>query len=188
MLDFVNHHQEKKSILINKVVKAVEMSDVNVAITQSENGIVLYPKGEKILDEELVNKTLSFLPKDSNEHFEKSLKFYRNKDFKDSAERLRQSIEEFLRYKLENKESFEKNIKILGEKLKNNETQNEIKNIIFKTFDYLSKCFNKHSKHGNNIDELENEFLIYQTGLLLRYINKSVSKEADKVIVKQKKN
>ena len=87
-------------------------------------------------------------------------------------ERLRQSIEEFLKYKLKNKERLEQNIKILKKKLKNKKAQSEIITSISTTFYCLSKCFNEHSKHGNNIDELENEFLIYQTGLLLRYVNK----------------
>ena len=40
---------------------------------------------------------------------------------------------------------------------------------------FKQRILNKHSKHGDNVNEVENEFLIYQTGLLLRYINKTVS-------------
>ena len=156
---------------IQAIKEAIEISDINVAIGQSKNDIILYPKGEEKLDEELVSKTLSFLNKESNKHFEKALKFYQNKDLKDSAERLRSSLEEFLRYKLENQKGLKQNIQVLQGKLKEHESQPQIRNIIFKTFDYLDKFFNEHSKHGDNIGKAENEFLIYQTGLLMRYIN-----------------
>ena len=58
-----------RSEIIENVKEAVEISDVNIAIEQSKNGIILYPKGEEKLDEELVNKTLSFLNENSNKHF-----------------------------------------------------------------------------------------------------------------------
>ena len=161
--------------IVEAVKQAVEISDVNVAVGQSKDRIIVYPEGEKKLDNELVNKTLSFLDQESNKHFEEALKFYQKKQHKESAERLRQSVEEFLRHKLQNTKGLPKNIEILQKTLKNN-SQSEIRNIIFQVFNGLDKYFNEHSKHGDNVKEVENEFLIYQTGLLLRYINKTVPK------------
>ena len=63
----------------------------------------------------------------------------------------------------------------MQKELKQRDNQPEIRNIIFQTFNYLDEYFNKNSKHGNNVKEPENEFLIYQTGLLMRYINKIIS-------------
>ncbi len=157
--------------IVEAVKQAVEMSDVNVVFRESKGRIVLYPEGEKKLDDELVNKTLLFLDPESNKHFENALKFYQSKKHKESAERLRQSVEEFLRHKLKNTKDLPKNIKALQQTLKNN-SQPEIRNIIFQVFNGLDKYFNEHSKHGDNVNEAENEFLVYQTGLLLRYINK----------------
>ena len=158
---------------IEQVKKAIEESYINVAIIQNTQGnIILYPKGEKKLDDELVNKTLSFLNTESNKHFEDALKLYQSKNFVKSAESLRRSLEEFLRYKLENEKGLEKNIELLQKQLKVNNTTSEARNIIFQTFKYLDKYFNEHSKHKDgNISEDENEFLIYQTGVLMRYIN-----------------
>ena len=168
-------NQEQKSLIIEKVKEAFYLSDVNMAIGENSNrGIILYPKREKNLDEELVNKTLSFLNKESNKHFEEALKSYQSKKSVKSAESLRRSLEEFLRCKLENKIGLKENINTLQKKLKeSNNSQSEIRNIIFQIFNYLDKYFNEHSKHGDgNINEVENEFLIYQTGLLMRYIDK----------------
>ena len=165
----------QKLSIIEQVKQAVEMSDLNVAVGESKGRIILYPKGEQKLDDELVNKTLLFLDLKSNKHFENGLKFYQNKKYKESAERLRQSVEEFLRHKLKNKKGLPENIKALQQTLKDN-SQPEIRNIIFQVFTGLDKYFNEHSKHGDNVNEVENEFLIYQTGLLLRYINKTAPK------------
>ena len=173
-LEFENDFQgEIKSTVINKVKEIIENSDVNVSIGQNKNGqFILYPKGEKKLDEELVNKTFLFLNDKSNKHFEEALKFYQNKYYVMSAENLRRSLEEFLRYKLNNQKGLDKNITILQNKLKQENNQPEIRNIIFHTFNSLDKYFNEYSKHGYNVKEPENEFLIYQAGLLMRYIDK----------------
>lgn len=158
---------------IQSIKEAIEMSDVTVTMRENPNGhIILYPKGEEKLDEELVNKTLSFLNDKSNEHFEEALKFYQSKKPVKSAESLRRSLEEFLRYKLENKTGLSENIKNLQRNLKENNSPSETRNVIFTFFNHLDKHFNEHSKHGDNVNEPENEFLIYQTGLLMRYINK----------------
>ena len=161
---------------IENIEEVIEISDVNVAMGKKPNGqIILYPEGVKELDKELVNKTLLFLNDKSSNHFEEALKFYQNKNYVKSAESLRRSLEEFLRYKLNNQKGLDKNIKTLQKELKQENTPPEIRNIILKTFDCLDKYFNEHSKHGDgHIKEPENEFLIYQTGLLSRYINKII--------------
>jgi len=51
-----------------------------------------------------------------------------------------------------------------------------IRNIIFQIFKLLDRYFNENSKHQDGaINEAENEYLIYQTGLLLRYVDKVVN-------------
>ena len=193
-----------------KIIKAIEISDVNVAVAENtEENIILYPKGEKKLDEELVDQVLSFLNAKSNKHFEEALKFYQDKKPIKSAESLRRALEEFLRYKLQNEkglaqnitelsnnqksdqtkagqkdnssfnnndpqgDKLDKNLQSIQQRLKAQGVSPEIRNIITQTFSYMDKYFNEHSKHKDgNINEAENEFLIYQTGLLMRYIYK----------------
>ena len=171
-LDFVENHK----FFIDLVKDAIQISDVNVTMTLGRNGrMIFYPEGEKKLDEELVNKTLSFLNEKSNHHFEEALRLCQKSKRRQSAEELRRSLEEFLRHKLKNTKGLKENIKKLRENLKEAGSPPEIGNIshkIFEIFGCLDKYFNEHSKHKNrNIPDPENEFLIYQTGLLLRYIN-----------------
>lgn len=164
-----------KNILFDEVANAVNISDVNLAITALDDEIILYPKGEKKLDEELVDYVLSFLNEESGKHFIQSLQFYQSKDYIKSAESLRRSIEEFLKSKLKNSKGLQANIIELQGQLKKDGRDVQIRNIISQVFIYLDKYFNDNSKHNDgNINESENEFLIYQIGLLMRYINQNI--------------
>lgn len=46
-----------------------------------------------------------------------------------------------------------------------------MRNIIFQNFNFIDKYFNENSKHNDgDLQNFDNEFVIYQTGLLMRYI------------------
>lgn len=164
-----------KDILFRDIVNAVELSDVNVSVTASDGEVILYPKGEKKLDEELVNSPLSFLNNESAEHFVQALQFYQSKKYIKSAESLRRSLEEFLRHKLKNSKGLDANIADLQKQLKSDKRDPQVRNILFQVFNYLDQYFNENSKHNDgDINDSENEYLIYQTGLLMRYINRNI--------------
>lgn len=164
-----------KEILLGKMIEAVNYSSVDVSVVVKSNEILFYPKGEEILDQKLVNLPLSFLSKESGEHFVQALQFYQDKKHVKSAESLRRSLEEFLRFKMKNQKGLKANIDDLSKKLKNDRKDSQVKNIITQTFGILDQYFNENSKHNDgDIDDSENEFLIYQSGVLMGYINKNV--------------
>lgn len=176
---YMNEITHSKDILYRKLVDAIKFSKVNIAITKKDKEIILFPRGEEKLDQKLVEEVLSFLNDKSSKHFVDALNFYEKgikKDRVKSAESLRRSLEEFLRFKLKNQKGLDKNIKELQKRLKADGRDPSIRGIIFQTFSYLDTYFNENSKHKNgNINEEENEFLIYQTGLLMRYIEKGLA-------------
>lgn len=164
-----------KSIILKKIIEAINLSDINVSIAVLKEEIILYPKGEKVLDKELVELPLSFLDEKSAEHFTQGLQFYQNRKFIKSAESLRRSIEEFLKFKLNNKKGLQSNIIELQKILKTKDLNVQIRNIISQVFTLMDQYFNENSKHNDgDINEKENEFLIYQIGLLMRYINHNI--------------
>ena len=164
-----------KNILFREVSDAVDLSDVNISITATDGDVILYPKGEKLLDDELVNSPLSFLNKESADHFVQALQFYQAKKHIKSAESLRRSLEEFLRHELKNTKGLNANIPELQTKLKADGRDAQVRNIIGSIFNYLDQYFNENSKHNDgDINDSENEFLIYQVGLLMRYVNKNI--------------
>ena len=128
-----------------------------------------------MLDEELVVKPLSYLEGQSNTLLIDGLKFYQQKKYIEACEKFRRSLEEFLRYKLENDKGLERNIKEIGSLLKAQEAPNEIRNTIQKDFDYLDKFFNEHTKHGSaDLGDEEVEWVLYQMGTLTRYIERKI--------------
>jgi len=175
VMGYSHNYTYSRNILFREVSKAIDLSDINVSITATDGEVILYPKGEKALDEELVDLPLSFLNKESAEHFIQALQFYQAKKHIKSAESLRRSLEEFLKYKLKNSKGLNANIAELQTKLKSDGRDSQIRNIVSSIFNYTDQYFNKNSKHNDgNINDLENEFLIYQVGLLMRYIDKNI--------------
>lgn len=157
----------------NLIKEAIDYSNVNVSIIKKGEDVILFPRGEKLLDERLVDEVITFLNSESSKHFIEALKFYQKTNHIKSAESLRRALEEYLRFKLNNAKGLDANISELQTKLKTDGRDPMIRNIIFQTFNYLDKYFNENSKHNDGeIDEAENEYLIYQVGLLLRFIHK----------------
>jgi len=185
LLPFYNRTEDYKGKRINtrnayylKLEEAINLSAINLSINIKNDEIILYPRGEKVLDNLLVNESLSFLNPESENHFIDSLKFYQKRSTKDSiksAESVRRAIEEFLRFKMANKKGLKENINELLKKLKEDKRDAFIRNVIFSTFSSLDSYFNDNSKHEDgDINEQENEYLIYQAGLLMRYINQTI--------------
>lgn len=152
-----------------------DLQPVEVDFKNSERwGILIVKSGERYLDENLVNKTLSFLEGKSHDHFEDALREYdegKEKSYIKSCEQLRRTIEEFLREKLKNGKNLSNNIQELQTILKT-KTDPQIRNILFSIISYLNNYFDANSKHQDGkITKSENEFLIYQVALLLRFTN-----------------
>jgi hypothetical protein len=173
------HVDDSKILFFNVISHSIDLSNVNLAITKKEDEVILYPSGEKFLDNNLVEEILKFLNPESQKHFIEALAFYEKREAADSvksSESVRRTIEEFLRFKLKNQKGLDANIKELQSRLKQDGIESTIRNIIFQVFSYLDQYFNENSKHNDgDINEAENEFLIYQAGVLMRYIHKAIS-------------
>ncbi len=169
-----------KEILYDKVEEAISFSKVNVRITKTENDIILYPSGEKILDKELVNKTLTFLDDKPESHFIDALKSFGQNSPRSrikSIDSLRRCLEEFFRLLLNNNKGLTVNIKEISNILKMKKANNDIRNHIVNTITYLDNpIFNNNSKHRDgDISESENELMIYQVALVMRYLDRAIN-------------
>lgn len=164
-----------KNILYRKVKEALKYSSVNLSVAVSDDEVIFYPKGEEELDVALVNFPLSFLKGSAGEHFVHALKLYEENKYVKSAESIRRALEEYLRLKLQNSKGLDANINEMQKILKSDSADSQVRNVISVTFRHLDQYFNENSKHNDgDIGEVENEFLIYQAGLLMRYIEKTI--------------
>ena len=174
---FLKGNQHFQSFF-KKLKLAIDLSNINLSVLEKDQDVVLFPSGEKTLDIKLVDEVFSFLNPECQKHFIDALKSYEKgtpADSIKSAESVRRSLEEFLRFKLKNQKGLDANITQIQTQLKNDSRDPAVRNMIFQVFSYLDKYFNENSKHmDGDIDEAENEFLIYQAGVLMRYIHKSI--------------
>lgn len=158
---------------LNDLDYVLSMSSVSISLHRTaDNGMFFAPSGEVFLDRELVDQPLEFLNPEALAHFIDALKYFQAKKGIESAEKLRRCTEEFLKARLDNGQVLKNNIETLGKRLKATGTDAQIRNVIFGVLNLLDLYFNENSKHEDgDISLEENEFLIYQIGVLLRYID-----------------
>ena len=160
-----------KSKYLQELTDAIDLSGVNLAFADDGEDVIFYPKGDAKLDEKLVNEVFNLLPQGSQIHLTDALKFYSNKKFTKCAGSLRRSVEELIKNVLNNDKGLKSNIDELQRQLKNDRADPNFRNILYQSLNYLDTYFNDNEKHRDgDIDEVECEALIYQSGLLMRYI------------------
>jgi len=138
-----------------------------------EDNIIFYPKGAKLLDEKSVNDVLDWLisyPK-VQKSLKSALEKYQNKIYqRNLIDDLRVSLELLFKEILNNNKNLENQEKNLSEYLEKKNVPKELKNMFWKLIDYYTKYQNNYAKHGDKVDSLEIEFMIYLTGTFIRFL------------------
>lgn len=167
-----------EDMLYEEVREAIELSNIDLAISKKGKDVILHPRGEKTLDHELIDRPLGFLRGSAEGHFKEALRLQQKgspKDLVQSADQLRRAVEEYLRLKLRNSAGLKENLKSLERILKEGKADSLIRNLVHQTLGLLDTYFNENTKHNDgDIDRPEIEFLVYQTGCLLRYISQVI--------------
>ncbi|UMQ40602.1 hypothetical protein MKS83_14485 [Chryseobacterium sp. Y16C] len=162
-----------KDVLYKDLLDIISLTGVQIAIKKAKKDIIVYPKGAKILDEKLVNDALDWLvqyPK-IYEKYKLALSYVdvQGKE-RIVLDNLRFAFELLLKEKLGNRKSLENQKEELGKFLKFQIQSTEISNLFWKVYDFYLKYQNENVKHSENINKNEVEFMLYQTGILLRFI------------------
>jgi hypothetical protein len=150
---------------------------IQIRISKTNRGFIVYPAGAKLLDEGLVNDNLAWLQDypESIKAFEQALYIYLNGDkpkYRNLIDNLRVAIEQLLRKVLLNKKSLENQSKELEVWLDKHGVQKQIRNLfgqfLFGSYAILQ---NDVAKHGDVVLLAEEvEYLIYLTGTFMRLI------------------
>jgi len=174
---------------IEKIKEIINKSNINVSCIIVPDGnswkIELHPRGDSVLDKALVDDLCENLgdtrPRDL---FLQAVKAYQNGDFHHSADILRKTLELVFKNYFAINKSLE-NI-IIGEekseflkKLAEIVPHPEHKNYILK-FCELVDCYMKFNNNGIKhlsmnekiLDEASLEFILYQTGSFIRFLDK----------------
>lgn len=164
-----------------KLCEAVELClplsrNLNVGFRKSENKAVLYPIGIELLDQEVVNQTLSWLdgyPRVS-EPFSAALRLYADAE-KDKQrnllDNLRFAIEQLLKEILHNSKSLENQQRELNSWLRDKEVHQQVVNLYNQLlFGQFRQYQNDAVKHAGEYKEQDIEFMIYLASTFMRLL------------------
>jgi hypothetical protein len=167
--------------LVEVFSKALEFTpEINIEITRLNGGVILYPKGVKLLDDAVINQNLLWLESHPNvlKSFEQALTQYMSGDrskYRSLLDDLRVALEQLLKDVLQNGISLEKQKTELLPWLKARGIHKQIINMYNTLLDQYSLFQNNAVKHGTGEEEFtENdiEFMIYTTGTFMRLLLK----------------
>ena len=149
---------------------------IDYEIKQDKDECFIFPKGAEELDLALVTEPLNWLEDypDARRDFIKALKDYSNREEDNIsviADNFRKALETFFKEFFEDNDiRLESAISTYGSYLKENGVPADIRN----NFETLLKSFcnfnNNYAKHRNKTDENVLEYIMYQTGNIIRLL------------------
>ena len=150
-----------KNSILSGVKKALKDSHIDFELLEDSDGIFIFPKGAKELDDALVSEPVKWLEDYPNARktYVIALKQYADGIYvRDVADNLRKSLETFLQEFLGNTKNLENNkieiCKYLGDQ----------------GVDSYKNINDRVAKHNDDVDKKLLEFLLYQTGVLIRMV------------------
>ena len=151
------------------------LGNLNIShdVYKDNEGVFVFPKGAKELDDALVSEPLEWLKDYPNAQktFVIALKQYSEGVYvRDVADNLRKALESFLQEFLGNNKNLETNkneiCKYLGEK----GVDAGISGLFQPLINAYKNINDRIAKHNDAVDEKLLEFLVYQTGVLIRMV------------------
>lgn len=144
-------------------------------IVKIDNQVFLFPKGALELDDSLVSQPLQWLKAYPKSHtvFCQALKKYSDQNTYDArtiADEFRKSLECFFQEFFKSEKSIENLKSDYGTYLKDKGMPKEVANSIENLLDTYNKYMNNHVKHHDNADKRVLEYIMYQTGNIIRLL------------------
>lgn len=152
-----------------------ELCNLNIQyeVINDEDGTFVFPKGAKELDDALVSQPLEWLkdyPK-AYKTFCIALKQYSEGEYiRDTADNLRKALEEFLQEFLGNNKNLETNKNEICKWLGLQGVDSGISGMFQPLIGAYKNINDRIAKHNDMVDKKLLEFLLYQTGVLIRMV------------------
>lgn len=157
----------------NIACEMLKESHIPFDLLENNNEYFIFPKGAKELDDALVSQPLEWLkeyPK-SQKSFMDALKSYSEATEENAsivADLFRKALETFCQEFFKNDKSLEKSISDYCSYLEQKGVPKEISNNFNRLLDLFSKYNNNYAKHHDKSSLNVLEFIMYQTGNLIR--------------------
>lgn len=164
---------EGSEFLVGLLKKYLESLNIAYELIKDEDGYFVFPKGAKELDNALVSAPLEWLssyPK-ARETYIIALKQYSEGIYiRDVADNLRKALETFLQEFLGNTKNLETNKNEICKYLGEQGVDSGVSGLFQPLINAYKNINDRIAKHNDAVDKNLLEFLLYQTGVLIRMV------------------
>lgn len=163
----------KKTELLEIATSSFAESKLKLAILKDEGNYFIFPKDAKELDNALISEPLEWLRSYPQAHktYCIALKQYSDGEFiRDTADNLRKALEEFLQEFLGNDKNLESNKVEICKYLGGQGVDAGISGLFQALINSYKNVNDRIAKHHDKVDAKLLEFLLYQTGILIRMV------------------
>ena len=162
-----------KRFFKNLLCKSLDESHIPYELLEDNGSYFVFPKGAEEFDDALVSEPLEWLEDYPNTHktFVIALKQYSEGVYiRDVADNLRKALETFLQEFLGNTKNLESNKNEICKYLGDKGVDAGISGLFQPLINAYKNINDRIAKHNDAVDEKLLEFLLYQTGVLIRMV------------------
>ena len=176
LVAFINTYKGKNSDKIDvfsAIKGALNDCHIDFEIVKDSDGDFIFPKGAKELDNALVSQPLEWLSAYpmAQKTFIIALKQYSEGIYiRDVADNLRKALEAFLQEFLGNEKNLETNKNEICKYLGSQGVDTGISGLFQPLLNAYKNINDRIAKHNDAVDKKLLEFLLYQTGVLIRMV------------------
>lgn len=178
LIVFVNlfpYDSEIQKSFIQTIETALQDSHIQYELIKDTENVFIFPQGAKELDKALVTDTLDWLiayPK-TQKSFTSTLKLYSESTEENAsniADNFRKTLETFLQEFFNSDKTLENLKSEYGKYLKQNGVPSEISNNLESLLNLYAQFINNNAKHHDKTKKNILEFIMYQTGNMIRLL------------------
>ena len=165
--------KDLKKAVMDALTSILDELNIQIDILKDSDGVFIFPKGAKELDDALVSEPLEWLKAYPKAHktYCIALKQYSEGEYiRDTADNLRKALEEFLKEFLGNEKNLETNKTEICKYLGNQGVDAGITGLFQPLINSYKNINDRIAKHNDKVDKKLLEFLLYQTGVLIRMV------------------
>lgn len=173
----VNAYSEQdkdiKQWLKTTILNSLDDCQINYELLSDADGVFIFPKGAKELDDALVSEPLEWLeyyPKARKTYIIALRQYFDGIYIRDVADNLRKALETFLQEFLGNDKNLESNKNEICKYLGQQGVDGGISGLFQPLINSFKNINDRIAKHNDHVDEKLLEFLLYQTGVLIRMV------------------
>ncbi len=173
LINTYSGEKSEKKAIIQAIEKIFKDSYIEIEILEDADGIFIFPKGAKELDDALVSEPLRWLksyPKAQKTYIIALKQYSEGVYIRDVADNLRKTLEAFLQEFLGNTKNLETNKNEICKYLGEQGVDAGVSGLFQPLINAYKNINDRIAKHNDAVDEKLLEFLLYQTGVLIRMV------------------